>query len=58
MQIYESIIDLIGSTPILHLHKLSEKCDATVAAKLEMFNPISTKDRPVLHMIGEAEKKD
>ena len=51
MQIYESIIDLIGSTPILHLHKLSEKCDATVAAKLEMFNPISTKDRPVLHMI-------
>lgn len=57
MQIYKSIIDLIGHTPILHLQKLSSECEATIAAKLEMFNPMSIKDRPVLHMIEEAEKK-
>jgi len=50
-------MDLIGFTPILHLQKLSRDCEATIAAKLEMFNPISIKDRPVLHMIEEAEKK-
>jgi len=57
MKINESVLDLIGFTPILHLQKLSRDCDATLAAKLEMFNPISIKDRPVLHMIEEAEKK-
>lgn len=57
MQIFNSIIDLIGHTPILYLQKLSCDCEATIAAKLEMFNPMSIKDRPVLHMIEEAEKK-
>ncbi|MFC2167860.1 cysteine synthase A [Acidobacteriota bacterium] len=57
MKIYKSVLDLIGFTPILHLQKLSRDCDATLTAKLEMFNPISIKDRPVLHMIEEAEKK-
>ncbi|MCJ7580875.1 MAG: cysteine synthase A [Candidatus Aminicenantes bacterium] len=56
MKINKSILDLIGFTPIIHLQKLSRDCDATLAAKLEMFNPISIKDRPVLHMIEEAEK--
>ena len=57
MKINNSVLELIGSTPILHLQKLSGDCDATLAAKLEMFNPISIKDRPVLHMIEDAEKK-
>ncbi len=57
MKISKTIIDLIGFTPILHLQKLSCDCEATIAAKLEMFNPMSIKDRPVLHMIEEAEKK-
>jgi cysteine synthase len=31
-------------------------CVATLAAKLEMFNPLSVKGRPVLYMIEEAER--
>ena len=57
MKIATSILDLIGSTPIIHLQKLGLGCNATITAKLEMFNPISIKDRPVLYMIEEAEKK-
>ncbi len=57
MHINSSILDLIGCTPILHLQNLSRGCEATLSAKLEMFNPMSIKDRPVLHMIEEAEKK-
>lgn len=57
MKINKSVLDLIGSTPILLLQKLSLDCDASLAAKLEMFNPVSIKDRPVLHMIEEAEKR-
>jgi hypothetical protein len=36
--------------------KLSHDCVATPAAKLEMFNPMSVKGRPVLYMIEEAER--
>ena len=57
MNVHNTIIDLIGSTPIVYLKKLNHNCEATLAAKLEMFNPISIKDRPVLNMIEEAEKK-
>ena len=55
--IKDSILDLIGGTPIVHLKKLSRECDAVLAAKLEMFNPLSVKDRPVLSMIEEAERE-
>ena len=55
--IMNSILDAIGQTPIIHLHKLSQDCDAILAAKLEMFNPMSVKDRPVLYMIEEAERQ-
>lgn len=52
-----SLLALIGNTPIVHLNKLSQECDAILVAKLEMFNPISVKDRPVFYMIEEAEKQ-
>jgi cysteine synthase A len=55
--IKNSILDHIGNTPIVYLQKLSHECDATLAAKLEMFNPMSVKDRPVLYMIEEAERQ-
>ena len=55
--IKDSIIDVIGNTPIVHLKKLSRDCGATLAAKLEMFNPMSVKDRPVLSMIEDAEAR-
>jgi cysteine synthase A len=55
--IKNSILDLIGNTPIVHLRGMSRECGAFLAAKLEMFNPMSVKDRPVLFMVREAEKR-
>ena len=53
----ESVMELIGNTPILHIK--GESCDGTVAniyAKLECFNPAgSAKDRVALEMILSAE---
>jgi len=53
-----TILDLIGNTPLMKLHKLPGAGDAEVWAKLEGFNPGgSVKDRPALAMIEDAEKK-
>ena len=38
-EIYESVLDLIGNTPIVRLPKLNRGVRPTVAAKLEMLNP-------------------
>lgn len=57
-QIYESILDLIGNTPMVKLHKVPDKNMAAILAKLEMFNPGgSVKDRIALNMVEQAEKK-
>ena len=48
--IYESILDTIGNTPVVKLHRIPPK-HVTVYAKIEAFNPLhSVKDRlgPVL----------
>ena len=44
------ITEAIGKTPLLRLHEVYAKC--------EFFNPLSIKDRPMLHVINEAERKD
>lgn len=55
---HESILDLIGNTPMVKLKKVVDKNMATVYAKLEMFNPGgSVKDRIALNMVEQAEKK-
>ncbi|MBT2583856.1 cysteine synthase A [Planococcus sp. ISL-109] len=52
-----SIIDLIGQTPIVKLNRLTGPEDAEVYVKLEYFNPgSSVKDRIALAMIEAAEK--
>ena len=56
MQIAKDITDLIGKTPILALDRLYDGYNAKVYAKLELFNPMSIKDRPVLSMVKEAVK--
>lgn len=41
----------------MYLNNFGKGAKAKIAAKLEMFNPYSIKDRPVLYMINEAEKR-
>jgi cysteine synthase A len=53
-----SVLDLIGSTPVVQLRALPGKNDAEVWAKMESFNPGgSVKDRICLNMIEAAERQ-
>jgi len=53
---YNSILDLIGNTPILKLNKVTTGTECTVLAKLEFLNPGgSIKDRIGISMIQAAE---
>jgi cysteine synthase A len=57
MKIVNSILELIGKTPLLKLDRIAKNVDANVYGKLEFFNPTgSLKDRIALYMIEEAEK--
>lgn len=48
----ESILETIGSTPLVRLNRTFNGCDFRVLAKLEAFNPGgSSKDRPAYHII-------
>lgn len=56
-RIANSVIDLIGQTPIVKLNKLQSENSADIYLKLEYFNPgSSVKDRIALAMIETAEK--
>jgi cysteine synthase A len=58
MNIRESVLDLIGNTPMVRLNKLAAGIPATVVVKLESHNPLaSVKDRVGLAMIEDAERK-
>jgi cysteine synthase A len=57
MNIKRNLIECIGNTPMIYLHNFAGNLDSQLAAKLEMFNPYSIKDRPVSYMIAEAEKR-
>ncbi|MDI6846375.1 MAG: cysteine synthase family protein [Candidatus Saccharicenans sp.] len=54
-KIYDSILDLIGQTPIVRLNKICEGFKAEIYAKLEFFNPTgSVKDRTACYMVNKA----
>jgi len=56
-KIYENITETIGNTPLVRLNRLIRGLGATVVAKLESFNPLSSvKDRIGVAMIDAAEK--
>ncbi|MDN5668469.1 MAG: cysteine synthase A [Renibacterium salmoninarum] len=54
--IYDNVTDLVGGTPLVRLNRLTEGLDATVAVKLEFYNPAnSVKDRIGKAIIDAAE---
>jgi len=57
VQYKDSILDLVGHTPMVRLHKVTTGLRPTILAKLEQLNPGgSVKDRIGLTMIEEAER--
>src|SRR2546426_3414956 len=58
MRFYESIVDLIGNTPLVRLRRVTAGIEATVLAKVEYFNPGgSVKDRIAVRMVDAAERE-
>lgn len=56
--IYDNIIETIGNTPLIRLHRLAKEAGvvADIVVKCEFFNPLSSvKDRIALSMIEAAE---
>jgi cysteine synthase A len=56
--IYDDITETIGRTPLVRLNRLSAGLEASVVAKIESFNPLSSvKDRIGLSMVEAAERE-
>ena len=58
MNVFQSIADLVGSTPLLHLSRYgaAHQLEATLLGKLEYLNPAgSAKDRVAREIIAQAE---
>src|SRR5215210_2629159 len=54
----DSVLDLIGNTPLVRLGRLAPPDAATVLAKVESLNPAgSVKDRIALAMVATAERE-
>jgi len=57
-KIFDDITRTVGRTPLVRLNRMTADVNATVLAKLESFNPLSSvKDRIGVAMIEDAEKK-
>ncbi|MEM3506966.1 MAG: cysteine synthase family protein [Candidatus Bathyarchaeia archaeon] len=58
MKVVESVLELIGNTPMIKLKKIGKNVNANILAKCEFMNPSgSIKDRIALWMIENAEKE-
>ena len=56
--ISNTILELVGETPMVKLQRITKHLKGTYYAKLEAFNPgLSQKDRIALHIVENAEKK-
>jgi cystathionine beta-synthase len=57
MEVAESLLDLVGDTPLVRMRRVTGELACDVVAKLEMLNPGgSVKDRPAVAMIDAAER--
>ena len=57
LNVYDSVLQLVGDTPLIKLHKITQGFKGNFYAKVEAFNPgHSSKDRIALHIIEEAER--
>ncbi len=57
MRVVDSVLELIGSTPMVRLRKVVPENAAEIWVKLEAFNPgFSIKDRAALGMVERAER--
>lgn len=55
MKIANNITELVGNTPLVKLNRIAEGCVASIAVKLEFFNPgHSVKDRIAVAMLDAA----
>lgn len=58
MKAHNSVLELIGETPLIKLNNITAEMDGAFYAKVEAFNPgHSSKDRIALYIIEQAEKK-
>ena len=58
MDVYMSVHEMIGSTPVLKLNHLGIKKEVNLYAKLELMNPAgSVKDRVGMYMLDDAEER-
>lgn len=58
IQAYNSVLELIGNTPLVKLNRIVEGIPGNFYGKVESFNPgHSTKDRIALYIIEEAESR-
>ncbi len=57
-KIFSDITKSVGNTPLVKLNRISKGLEATILAKVESFNPLSSvKDRIGVAMIEDAERK-
>src|SRR2546421_6819409 len=57
MRYHDSVVGLIGNTPLVRLRRVTAGIEALVLAKVEYFNPGgSVKDRIAVRMVDAAEK--
>jgi cysteine synthase A len=55
MHVYDTVLDIVGRTPLLRLNRIDPSAGALILGKLEKFNPTgSVKDRAVVSMLREA----